>query len=531
MRLVSTIRSVRGAVLLAVLAACVAALWAGAGVARAAAEPTAPWSPTVLPWGSSWRANDVCAFGATNLAMAGDDGRIAVSRDAGLSWKVVVPDGFSTTAFTAISLGTTGRGAVASGGRILVTTDFGATWSVAKYTGPGPGAPISDIAQRGPRFLAVGDDGMIMSSDNGGATWRRSDSPTQSALTCVAIAGDGTALAGSEAGEILVGAGDTLAVVGAAPDPVTSVAAASSPAWNDGVPDLVAASGSDLLGSDDGLSFATLPGLPDAGSKPWSRVAWPGVPEGALLVAGAAKAGFLETVTRQWVAGESGISFAVRAAAPAGQSVGYLLGSDGSLVRTLSAGREPATVSLSPSRIKIGESARLRATVHVGAPGEVLLRRRTPGGAWKTVRTIAWTAADWDKKLSFTLDPTQNQEYALSFRYGETVTALMPTAKLVVVPKVRTARSQYNLRVGDIFRFSGTVSPKLSGERVELYTNRGGRWRPVAGQRSVSLKDGRTWSSRQFGATRPETYRLRAHLTSTRKHAEAWSRTVTVTIR
>ena len=147
------------------------------------------------------------------------------------------------------------------------------------------------------------------------------------------------------------------------------------------------------------------------------------------------------------------------------------------------------------------------------------------------MRTVAWSAAEWNKKLSFKLSPNLNQEYTLSFNYGGIVVPLMPLAKVTVVPKVLTERSQYKLRVGDVFRFSGSVSPQLSGERVELYTDRGGKWRPVAGQRSVGLQKGRTWSSRWFGATRRETYHLRAHLPSTRRHAEVWSRIVTVSIR
>jgi hypothetical protein len=47
----------------------------------------------------------------------------------------------------------------------------------------------------------------------------------------------------------------------------------------------------------------------------------------------------------------------------------------------------------------------------------------------------------------------------------------------------------------------------------------------------VQLSDGHAWTSRAFGTPQAETYRLRAHLRATAKHAEAWSRIVTVTIR
>ncbi len=102
---------------------------------------------------------------------------------------------------------------------------------------------------------------------------------------------------------------------------------------------------------------------------------------------------------------------------------------------------------------------------------------------------------------------------------------------MTVVPAITTAKASYAVRRGGVFRFSGTVSPRLRGERVELFTDRGGSWRPVSLQPTVALVDGRSWQSRRFGTPVAETYRLRAHLKRTNTHAEAWSRIVTVTIR
>ena len=528
MRRAPSIQRVSRAGLLVALAACFAALWFGAAGASAA---TAPWSPVALPWGVSWAVYDVYAFGPTSLAVTGDEGHVAVTRNGGSTWKVVVPGGFAATAFTAIALGADGHGAVASGGLLLVTDDGGNTWSRARFLGPGAGAAINDIAVRGPVLVAVGEDGVIVSSDDSGATWRRSDSPTESALTSVAIAGDGTAVAGSVAGEILVDSGGGWQAAGVGAGPVTAVAASPDPVWGDGRADLVAACGTDVLGSDDALAFVTLPGLPGPGSQPWSSVAWSGVPQGSLLIAGAQKAGFFDTSSLAWVPGTSGLGAPAGAVAPAGQSVAYLLGVDGRLVRTLSAGREPATVALSRSRIVVGTTTRLTATVRVGAPGQVLLRSRVPGRSWVTQRTEAWTAADWNRALSFSFSPSLNQEYALTFQYGGAVVPISEAVKVVVVPKVGTARSRYDLRAGSVFRFSGSVTPKLPGERIELFTDRGGSWRPVSVQSSVRLQNGRTWTSRAFGTPRAETYHLKAHIKATKAHGEAWSRVVTVSIR
>ena len=87
--------------------------------------------------------------------------------------------------------------------------------------------------------------------------------------------------------------------------------------------------------------------------------------------------------------------------------------------------------------------------------------------------------------------------------------------QVVAVPRINTARSRYDLRTGAVFRFSGSVAPQLSGERVELFTDRGGSWRPVSLQHSVALQNGHSWTSRPFGTPKAETYHLRAHLPRT----------------
>ena len=524
----STVGSLARAGVLTALAFCLASLCIGMASANAA---TAPWSAVDPPWDASWAINDVCAFGATGLATAGDGGHIGTTRDGGKSWSVVVPAGLEAAVFTAIAVDTSGRGVVASGGLLLVRDDWGSTWRTPSYSGPLPGAAINDVALRGSLAVAVGDDGVIMSSSDAGSTWRRLASPTVSAITSVAIAGDGTAVAGSAAGEILVGAAEVWTSAGTVAGLVTSVAASTDPVWGDARPDLFAATGSDVLGSDDTLTFASLPGLPDLSSQPWPSLACPGVPERSLLVAGTQNAGFFEPLSQLWLPGPTGLGGTARAVAPGGQSVAYLLATDGNLVRTMSAGREPATVQLTDARILVGASTRLTATVRVGAPGVVLLRQRVPGGAWETAQTAPWTSDDWSRSVSFLLKPSLTHEYRLAFKYGEATTELTPTTAVVVTPKIATARSSFKLRRGDVYRLSGSVTPTLPGEMVGLFTDRGGSWRPVSLQGSVKLQNGHTWTSRQFGTPKAETYRLRAHLPATRVHGEAWSRVVTVSIR
>ncbi len=197
----------------------------------------------------------------------------------------------------------------------------------------------------------------------------------------------------------------------------------------------------------------------------------------------------------------------------------------------MSAGREPASVEVTGTPITVGGSSTLTATVFVGAPGDLLVRQRVPGRSWATAKTVAWAVGDWGKALTLPVKPTLTTDYRLEFKYGSTTTELSPIQTVTVAPKVNTSRATYTLRRGAVYRFSGSVTPVLRGERVELFTDRGGGWRKVSLQGSVALNNGRTWTSRTFGTPKVETYHLRAHMKATRTHGEAWSRIVTVRIR
>ena len=516
----------RRAVLFAALALCLTWLWAGAALAA----PVSPWAALKSPAGAEWAVHDAYAFGATGLALAGD-GHVAVTRDAGATWTVVTPAGHDGTAFTAVAFTSSGRGLLASGGLLLVTSDWGKTWKTPVYAGPTPGASISDVAMLGSSAVAVGDAGMILTSADSGATWQADASPSASDLTSVAIAGDGTEIAGAQSGEILVRT-VAWAVAATAASPVTAVTASGHAVSGDGLPDLFAATGHDVLGSDDAAHVRVAARSARPERRATGRViAWTGLPENDLLIAGAQEAGFFGA-TPSWVSGATGLLGGVTTAvAPGLQSVAYLLGADGRLVRTLSAGRDPATVALTKSRVVTGARTRFTATVRVAAPGTLLLRTRVPGHAWTTARRMAWTAADWGKRVHVRPQPVAHARLPA----GVPVRRDHGPAGCGR-PGGRRAQGHdralpLHLRRGAVFRFSGSVTPKLSGERVELFTDRGGSWRPVSLQRSVALRKGRSWTSRAFGTPKAETYHLRAHLRRTRQHAEAWSRIVTVKIR
>lgn len=526
----------RGPVRARLLAAAAVLLVFGALLAMSttpAHAATNAWLSVRAPWGTAWDINDVYAFGKTSLAAAGDDGHIGISTNGGKSWSVKVPSGYGGAVFTAVAANTSGRILAASGPVLLVRESSKASWR--KASGQRPGSAIRDIALRGSVAYAVGNNGVIMYSSNAGSSWSRvyataaDGSDVTSNILCVAIAGGGTAVAGTAAGQILVGTGDTWAVAGTVAGRVSSVAAGGTPVLGDGQPDFVATNGSDVLGSDDAVSFASLAGLPSLTTQSWPHLAWAGLPSRALVIAGGKNAGFFEPPSQAWVSGTTGLGGTLRAVAPGGQSTAYLLSTGGRLVRTLSAGRTPASIEASPTRIVTGESARVSATVDIGAPGTLRLRQRIPGRSWTTARTVAWTPADWGRSVSFSLKPSLNREYRFEFTYGSTTHVLTSIKKVVVVPKVSTSRASLTLRVGSVYRLSGSVSPTLPGESVRLYTDRGGSWRRVTNG-SAKLQNGRTWTSRRFGTPKVETYRMKAYLPSTKKHGSAWSQVVTIKI-
>ncbi len=511
------------------LLACLVAAVLGAVLWFPAAAAATGWTLATPPWRSATAARDLSAFPPSGLAVAGD-GIVAVSADGGTAWSVHAPKGYESTAFTAVAFSSPKTGVTASGGLLLRTTDGGLTWNRPVYAGPGPPGQIVDLALRGGAGYAVGTSGMIFRTADDGASWQAETSPTAADIICVAVAGDGTVVAGTSAGEVLVRSSGAWTVVADVGVPVQSVAASSSPTWGDGQPDLFASAGPDLLGSDDGTSFAPLDGTPAVAS--WPALAWLGAPASSLLALGTRADGSIwSTSTSHWYSTSTGIGGTVVAAAPGDQSVAYVLGPDGRVARTFSAGRNPAATSLSSAIITAGGHVTFTAVVDIGAPGVVEIDRRVPGSAWARLQTWPWSSARWGRTIKLAQAPSLTTEYRLGFRYGGSWAVLSQASAVEVRPRLTPARLRYALTKGAVYRFAGRVTPALSGERVQLLTDRGGSWRPVAGNATVPVGAGGSWISRPLGTPQAETYHLRAHVPRTSRHGEAWSPVVTVVVR
>ena len=486
------------------------------------------WQPVVRPWAGPATARDIAVFGATGLAAAGDAGQVAVSLDGGATWKTRAPAGFDSTSFGAVAFSSAQSGVVASGGVVLVTTDGGRSWRSPVFRGAAPAGQIADIALRGRVGCLVGAGGMIFATTDGGSSWQEEASPTAADVLAVAVSGDGTAIAGTRAGDVMVRSAGSWSVVATLADPVSAVAASGSPAPGDGDPDLFVSAGWAVLGSDDGVTFAALPGVPPA---PWPGLAWLGLPGRSSVLAGPGGAGLWTPTPATWLPTDPGTSGVRQAAAPGGQSTAYLLTSTGGIVRTLSAGLEGASTALSRKGMTVGSSVTLTGVVRIAAPGTATIESRIPGRDWAVLKSYPWSQRLWSQSLRLKLTPRLTTEYRIRFRYGGSWTTLATSAPVEVGPRIIQGVRRYLLRQGDVYRFSGRITPALRGERVRIFTDRGGSWRAVSRASVAPIGSDGKWTSRKFGTPRAETYHLRAYIGRTRSHGQAWGPIVTVAIR
>lgn len=143
------------------------------------------WAP--VP-GASFTATGL-AFNDTQVGLAvGGNGRIHRSTDGGLSWTPVTSG--TVTPLLAVTFATSSRAfAVGWSGLLLQSDDAGATWQVRRFE------YFSDYGFRDVVFIspttgvAVGDYGTVMATRDGGATWYGAYSQQIGGMEAVARAG------------------------------------------------------------------------------------------------------------------------------------------------------------------------------------------------------------------------------------------------------------------------------------------------------------------------------------------------------
>jgi len=502
------------------------------GAIASAAAPT-PWQLVQRPWSDSVPVSDIAAAGPSFLAAAGAQGRVAVSLTRGASWILRSP---ATQGFVADLLGVAFSDAtqgvvVGAEGTLLVTSDGGSTWNEPTIVGRAPAVALNDVAAAGLRAVAVGDGGAALESADGGATWRTLDVPTAAALSCVAVVEDGMVVVGADDGSVLVRHGGTWSAT-TVYGPVMSVAIRLSPSGGSSNMRIVASNGWEVAGSDDGVGFSTLLSASYASAALWPSLAWSYVPQDELLIAGpGGDASFYSVTTPTLIPGADALGDPRAVTTTPAQSVAYVLGTDGRIARTLSSGRTPATLTPVAKTITAGQRVALRSTVSIAAPGELVVQRRVGGGVWRTLRSLAWTASDWQRPLDLGVSPVLSSEYRLRFTSEGVGPVVSPTRRVIVGPRLKPDKTRIVVSRGQAYRFTGTVYPTLRGESVRLYTDRAGKWHQIDMGGVVKLREGRRWTSRLFGTPARETYHLRARIGATARHGASWSPIVTVVVR
>lgn len=129
---------------------------------------------------------DVAAWSATHAVVVGNGPKILRTTDGGITWQGVdCPRNEISNKLMHVRVVGEGRAwAVGEGGLILSSEDYGANWQL---TGKAEDVAWNDIAFQGERGVLVGEFGRIKTSTDGGATWHESPSPVKSSLMSVAF--------------------------------------------------------------------------------------------------------------------------------------------------------------------------------------------------------------------------------------------------------------------------------------------------------------------------------------------------------
>jgi len=537
----------------AVLGAAAPPVAAAARPAAAAVEPAATFAPssptaalavpawTLLPGPSSSPSGpgSIATFGDTGVAVAGTGGTIAISTDGGATWaQRTLPDWpVRSVAFSDATHGY----AVGPPNHFDETSDGGATWqSVPSLPTLDPADTFEAVAASGALVTVLGRQSVLTTTD-GGATW------TQEAASGIAshpsapasiVAGPaGFAAAAGAGGAFLTrdATGAWTAQASPSSDPVVALALAGTPVWNDGTPDLFAVTASGVSSSDDaGATFASLPAPP--GSAQVSAALF-GAPRPELLVGGSS--GLLERfvpsssdwTTGTWTSGTGPLTGTIVSCATGPGSVAYALSAGGRVERTLSSGVAPFSLSASTTAVTATGDVTLTAASSIRAPGTLVLEEQPAGGTWQAL-VPSWTWSTSPTALGDVIDePLSTTQYRLRFVFAGHTAATSATVTVGVRPEVTVARRSLTLRKGAVYRLTGQVFPAQSGQKVQIWTNRGGAWHRLKLGGTVSLVGGSTFTTRRFGTPKRETYKLQVRMAAGAGSLAGASALVKVTVR
>jgi photosystem II stability/assembly factor-like uncharacterized protein len=537
----------RGATLVLFVAATLLAGLLAPGVAAALGGWTT--LPTPLP---GTRLEAVGTFGDAGVVVAGAGAAVAVSGDGGVHWTAhpAATVASATTTLEGVAFTDAEHGvAVGTGGTVLVgTPDDSNRFAWAPAVLPdGVTGDLHDVAMSDTIGYAVGAGGVILATDDGGATWTLDNTPPSATadLNAVALSADGSvAVAVGAQGALLVNdngrwraqdTGTTADLLGVA---LPAAATAGTDVWF-----CSAAHAYRLAG---GL-VKPLTAPPAGGSISALALVEAGTP--SRLVAGG-NGGWLAGVPTiddaAWARQTGGAASSVTALAAAGGGVCYATTAAGGVERGLNAGRQytfslaatPAATSTSTFKaiVTTGSTVSLRCSTTILAPGVILLEARPAYSTRAAWQTVAY-GNPGETALAANDAPIANTAYRLRFLFAGATAATSTELRVGVRHRVSVTTLSYRVRLHAVYRITGSVAPTAPpGRSVEVWTDRAanhklGPWHRVSLGGLVSLVQGRTFTTRAFGTPVRETYHLKIRMAGDAQHLVGWSARITVTVR
>jgi photosystem II stability/assembly factor-like uncharacterized protein len=504
------------------------------------------WSTMPAPVPATTRLNAAATFGDAGLVVAGAQGAVAVSENGGVTWTARPATGAAGVTLRGVAFTDAEHGVVVGdSGTILVGApdDQGTfTWTAATLPG-NLNSSLRAVAMSGTIGYVVGDRGVLLRTDDEGATWTDENPPTKADLNAVAVSADGNVAAA-------VGAGGTLLVndngtweardTGTNADLLDVALTAAGAVYCSSTERVYSLTGTGAL--------TALPAPPLSGAKISSLAL---VENGASsrLVAGGS-GGWLAGIATggdTWTRQTGGGTSEVTSLAAADGGVCYATTAGGRVQRGLNGGwtytfaltAKPAAPTSSGYKaiVTAGNKVDLRGSTTIPASGVLLLEARATGSSARK------TVASGRPGASITLSsqtPAVNTLYRLRFLFAGKTAAVWPApgreVRVGVRHKVGVSSTSITVRRGTVYQVSGSVFPTKIGGVVEVWTDRAGNrklgpWHRILVGGYVPLANGSTYATRRFGTPVTETYHLKVRMAGDAHHLVGWSPRVTVTVR